>query len=132
MTDLSEELYQLLGATTGVTDIIGHRFYTVRAPQQTIMPFLVLEYPSHKEEWHLRGPADLENDIVRFHMFGRDRAELRRLRTAISDMMANPQSGSPPAPMDFQAVHRFGTELPEDDLQTYHLVADYSVWHDRS
>src|ERR1043166_9722032 len=120
MTDLNDELYSLLSATNDVTNIIGRRFYTFRAGQGTKPPYLVIEMPAHTVPSHLRGATNLENDIARFHLFGKDRSELRRLRTALIAMMDNPDAAGLSPPVDFTSVYRFGTELPEDDTQMYH------------
>lgn len=121
---LRESIILLLGTTDGVTDIVGHRFFSGRAPQETKPPYMIVSMPTHSLVSHLRGVTALENGIIRFDLFGKMYLELDRLRDQIIAMMNQAT--------EFASIHRFGTELYEDDVQLHHLVADFSVWHDRS
>jgi hypothetical protein len=121
MASLSETLASLLAVETAVTNIVGTRIFRLRARQGTPVPYLLISMPSHKVPSHLRGLINLQSPIVRFDMYGTNFLPLDTLRDSLITMMDQ----------QLNAVYVFGTELYEDDTQFYHLVADFSVWHDR-
>ncbi len=125
MTTIREDVITLMAATSAITSVIGAqpmRAFTLRAAQGTAkppaVPYIIISIPTHRIETHLRGPTGLENPLIRFDLYGTNLLQLDNLRRALVQMM-NTLNG----------IYRFGTELYEDDTRLYHLVADFSVWH---
>jgi len=124
MPILREKVMTLLDGSNDVLSVVAKRYYSMRAPQGTIAPYITIEMPTLVISGHLRGITKLENGIIRFHFFGLNYLQLDTLRNTIIQLMTGTST--------FQAIFTFGTELYEDDTRYFHLIADFSVWHDRS
>lgn len=121
MTTLREEVISAMGNDNNITTALGRRFYSLRAPQDTKPPYVLLSTVSEQRPTHLRGVTDLENSRLRFDLYGKNYLELLNVRDDIESMMYD----------KFGVGDNFYTELYEDDTQFFHLVIDFSVWHDR-
>lgn len=119
MASLSEKVITALNGSTGVTSVVGQRFYRMRAPQDVKVPYIIVWMPSHERVSHMRGVTNLEYPVIRFDFFGANFKQLDELRDSVITLMAQ----------TFGATYRFGTELYEDDTRLFHLMADFSVWN---
>lgn len=120
---LRDKVISLLDGASAVRAVVGQRYYSLRAPQTVLQPYIIISMPTHAITSHLKGVTKLENAQVRFDIFGPSYPQLTMLKELIVDMMD--QSST------FSSVYTFGSEMYEDDTKLYHLVFDFSVWNDR-
>lgn len=120
---LRDKVISLLDGTAAVRAVVGQRYYSLRAPQAALQPYIIISMPTHAIATHLSGVTKLENAQVRFDIFGPSYPQLTMLKELIIDMMDKSPS--------FSAIYSFGSEMYEDDTRLYHLVFDFSVWNDR-
>jgi hypothetical protein len=120
---LKEEVITLIDGTAPVVAVLGNRYYSLRAPQNTLTPYCIISMPTHSIVGHLKGVTKLEKAQIRFDLYGPSYPQLTALKESIVGMMDQASA--------FSASYWFGSEMYEDDTRFYHLTFDFSVWHYR-
>lgn len=110
-----------LESAAAVTAIVGQRIYGLHAAS-TGLPYIIISVLSHEHSPHLRGVSELDHARMRCDLYGEDFNQLVTLEAAVRAAIQGAAT--------FQAQYVFGFELYEDDTKLYHLVLEFSLWHD--
>lgn len=115
-------MHQQLSASSAITAIVGGNITAMRALDSALPPYLLTEVASHQQMNTLTGVDPLDHARIRCHLYGESYNVLLDLEEAVRNAMNGATT--------FSAQYIFGFEMYEDDTKLYHLVLDFSLWHD--
>ena len=115
-------MHEVLSASSAITDIVGVNISALRALPSALPPYILTEVASHEQMNTLTEVDPLDHARVRCHLYGESYNVLLDLEEAVRNAMNGATT--------FSAQYIFGFEMFEDDTKLYHLVLDFSLWHD--
>ena len=122
----------LLLGDSGVTTLVGDRVYPVLAPQESVLPNIVVTQVSDNDPMHLAGASRYPESRVSVVSRGRTATEMMNLadavKLALRDIIHQSVGGSPPFSDDV-CVYKTAVDITSvfDDPMSYEQSVDYMV-----
>lgn len=122
MTTL-EHVREKIVANSAVTTLVGTKVYPQKAPQGTVVPYIILTVVTEVPQNSFSGEASTRLLIARVQIdsYGKSYAEAHQVADAVDEVVAN---------LSFPEISAFretSDDLYEEETQLHRVSADYMV-----
>jgi len=130
--DIENALQYTLANTAGVSNLVGSRIYYVKAPQDVVKPYVVIQKISAIRFYAYSGESGLDDTRVQISIFATTYASCKAIaaaiQTAISAFVGT--MGGAGGVYVGACFYDNEVDLPFDDtLKLYGLALDYKLLH---
>jgi hypothetical protein len=125
---IEQGIMQLLLASPALAGIVGDRIHYVKAPEDTVAPYLVINKISGPRDHTHDGGSGLANPRIQFSAFSFQYADCKAIIEALQDLM----QGFSGVMGEVEVNGWFfdnETDNYEKDTDLYQVTADYIGWH---
>jgi hypothetical protein len=132
MANSLDIMAEILLSDTGVAALVGGRVYPVLAPQESVLPNIVITQVSDNDQMLLSGAAQLPESRVSVVSRGRNATEMMNVADAVKAALRNiiheTVGGSPPLSTDV-CVYKTAVDITSvfDGPINYEQSVDYMV-----
>lgn len=115
---VESNLISLLSANSAVVALVDYRFHPFHLPQNEPLPAITYQLIIGGRDYHLRGPSGLSNPHIQIGCWASSYQGAKALAAAVTTCLEVAKW-----------IQTDARDTYEDDVLTYGVQLDWSVWH---